>query len=96
MENKPLILAITKQVYKEISDALKAVFDGKHTVGGILTGEMEDGIVEWALHFLAVLHTTEKEAKIIPIWWEFHTYTMDGGHEVPNDFQFSNLNTRIY
>lgn len=94
MENNTL--KITEQVYKEISNALKAAFDGKRRVDGILTGELEDGIVEWALHISAILHTTEKEAMIIPIWWEFHTYTMDGGHEEPNDFQFSNLNTRIY
>lgn len=93
------MLNVTSDIYRLLADRLRDAvgtaefFSGRITVAADLDYEL--------ITTLLFYRTTESDESgsrdiitdIVPVWWEFHSYTIDG--EILNDFDFAEFRREV-
>lgn len=84
------LIEITPKIYQDVAQRLCGELDGEDKEGVVISWSDKNHDYKFEISF--VDYSTEDKIRIVPTWWEFHTYT-EG--EVLNNFQFKELETYI-
>lgn len=89
---------IPTHFYDTLAEIAEDKLAGGMYWSGTITCMVEDDIeCEFIGTFYLHRHPEDSEiiCDAIPIWWEFHTYELEEGRELPNDFTIKALRARI-
>lgn len=77
--------------YAVVAEQLAGEIEGKPFLSATITTLHPNFEAELILT-LIIYRTREGEVSdVVPVWWEMHTYDLESGEELPNDFSFGNL-----
>ncbi len=91
-----IMYSVSSELYRQVLASLLEAVGGRGYFSGSIEGEAPDG--EWRLTVSAIVYRKRISAPegdcdvvsdLVPVWWEFHTFTPEG--ERLNDFSFSEL-----
>lgn len=92
--------SVSSELYRQVTARLAEAVGASGYFSGSIEGEAQDA--EWRLTVSVIVYREHVSAPdgdydaisdLVPVWWEFHTFTTDG--EVLNDFSFSEVRRLI-
>ena len=83
--------SVSPELYQEVAARLADAVDGENYFSGSLAFRFGDtaSVIVYRTRLSQPEGDAEPVSDLVPVWWEFHTFSAEG--EMLNDFDFSEM-----